>query len=771
MTKPNLNAQKIQRELLQMVELYKAGHSQKAHAAGLKFLSKYGQNFDVLHLLGTIESDHGRLQEATGHWTKALEQKPNHLLLLNKIGALARRMGNEVEAENIFRKAISIDATQPEAHFNLGNCLSSRGEWLPAIQSYTNSIESKPDFVQAYNNLAIALQNFGRPDEAVKVLETGLSRMPTEPKLHVNKARALQAMSLGNAAVAYLRETLNKLGRDFEIMTVLADMEAAQNDFVSAGLHYQEAIKIKPESEVVHNNYGNMLQSVGNLDAAMAHYKQAIKINPSFYQALQNLCNILNARKDYAQSLQYLEKVRAINPKSPYLAGMQMNARLHTCTWDNWSTHTNEVESGVSLGLKTVNPFPPLAFFSNVELLTRSAALWTKNECPERQVLPALQKRTRLPSQKIRVGYYSADLYTHATALLMAGVLEAHSREKFEWIAFSFGPVQEDALSGRVRAAFDQFIDVRSYSDRVVAQLSREMEIDIAVDLKGFTQDARTGIFAERAAPIQVNYLGFPGSMGASYIDYIIADSVIIPDELKQHYSEAVVRLPHCYQTNDNKRPISAVVPTRSSQGLPEHGRVLCSFNNNYKITPQVFDVWMRVLNRFPDCILWLLQDNSRAMENLKREAEVRGVDPGRLVFAPRLRNEDHLSRHRLADLFIDTFPCNAHTTASDALWAGLPMVTCAGETFASRVAASLLTTMSMQDCVTGDLVSYEHKIVELLERRENLHELRERVLLARSQSPLFATGDIAHHLESAFEQMLSRHEANLLPEGFDVKA
>jgi predicted O-linked N-acetylglucosamine transferase (SPINDLY family) len=771
MSKPNFNAQKVQKELLQMVDLYKAGHSQKAHAAGLKFLSKNGQNFDVLHLLGTIESDDGRLQEASGHWTMALEQKPNHLLLLNKMGALARRMGNEEDAEKIFRKAIGIDASQPEAHFNLGNCLSTRGEWLAAIQSYTNSIESKPDFVQAYNNLAIALQNFGRPDEAVKVIETGLSQMPNEPKLHVNKARALQAMALGKAAVAYLRETLSKLGRDFEVLTVLADMEAAQNDFASAGPHYQEALEIKPESDVVHNNYGNMLQSVGNLDAAMAHYKEAIHINPSFYQALQNLCNILNARKDYAQSLQYLEQVCALNPQSPYLAGMQMNARLHTCTWDNWLTHKSEVESGVSLGQKTVNPFPPLAFFTNVELLSKCAALWTKNECPERNVLPAIKKRSRLPGQKIRVGYYSADLYTHATALLMAGVLEVHDREKFEWIAFSFGPVQDDALSGRVRAAFDQFIDVRSYSDRVVAQLSREMEIDIAVDLKGFTQDARTGIFAERAAPIQVNYLGFPGSMGASYIDYIIADSVIITDELKQHYSEAVVRLPHCYQTNDNKRLISDVIPTRLSQGLPELGRVLCSFNNNYKITPQVFDVWMRVLNRFPDCVLWLLQDNPRAMENLKREAEARGVDPGRLVFAPRLRNEDHLSRHRLADLFIDTFPCNAHTTASDALWAGLPMVTCAGETFASRVAASLLNTMSMPDCVTYDLVSYEKKILDLLEKSDSLPDLRARVALARKTSPLFSTDEIARHLESAFEQMMCRYNADLEPEGFDVKS
>lgn len=770
MSKAKIPSNRLKQDLLRMVGFYKSGNAQKAHAEGLKFLGKYGQNFDVLHLLGTIELADGQNNDAWHHWEKALEMNSGHLLLLNKMGSLARKIGKENEAEALFQRAIVSDPSQPEAHFNLGNCFSVRENWLPAIQSFTNAIECNPEFVHAYNNLAIALQNFGRPDEAVKVLETAINKSPNEPRLHVNKARALQAMSLLKAAIAYLNQCLETIGPNFEILTVLADLEAADNDFAAARVHYQQALELQPESEVVHNNYGNMLQSTGHLDEAMMHYKEAVKLNPRFYQALQNLCNILNARKDYAQSLVYLEQVRAINPGSPYLAGMQMNARLHTCTWDDWDIYSKEVEDGVSQGLKTVNPFPPLAFFTRIDLQTRSAELWSENECSEKNILPKLQRKLRTAGQKIRVGYFSADLYTHATALLMAGVLEAHNREQFEWIAFSFGPTQEDALSHRVRAAFDKFIDVRSYSDRVVAQLSREIGVDIAVDLKGFTQEARTSIFAERAAPIQVNYLGFPGSMGSKYIDYIIADKIIIPDELTKHYSEAVVRLPYCYQTNDNKRLIAPNVPSRKSQGLPEHGRVLCSFNNNYKITPMVFDVWMRVLNRFPDCVLWLLQDNPRAVENLKLEAGRRGIDPTRLVFAPRMRNDEHLSRHQLADLFMDTFPCNAHTTASDALWAGLPIVTCAGETFASRVAASLLTTMDMSDCVTYDLLSYEQKIVSLLEQSQSLQVLRERVALGRAQSPLFDTNSIARQLEEAYKLMMQRYEMELLPTGFDVK-
>lgn len=761
---------RVQSELLHIVDLFKSGQHQRAYAEGIKFLDKHGQNFDVLHLLGTIDQSNDRLQEAQSHWAKALEKMPKHVLLLNKMGSLSRHLGNEADAEKLFARAIASDPKQPEAHFNLGNCLSSRGEWLPAIQSYTNAIECNADFLQAYNNLAIALQNFGRPDEAVKVIETALLRAPNEPKLHVNKARALQAMSLLKAAISYLREVLSKIEDSFEILTVLADLEAADNDHASAGDHYKRALFLQPDSDVVHNNYGNMLQSIGQLDAAMAQYKEAVKINPQFYQALQNLCNILNARKDYAQSLDYLDQVRAINPNSPYLPGMQMNACLHTCTWDHWQINSEAVEQGVRRGLKTVNPFPPLAFFDQADLLTRSAALWSQYECAERNILPPFQRAQKNNGQKIRVGYFSADLYTHATSLLMAGVLESHDRERFEWVAFSFGPAKDDPLSRRIRAAFDQFIDVRAYSDRVVAQLSREMAIDIAVDLKGFTQDARTGIFAERAAPIQVNYLGFPGSMGAPYMDYIIADRVIIPDDLKQYYTEAVVRLPHCYQTNDNQRPIASEVPTRQSQGLPEQAKVLCSFNNNYKITPQIFDVWMRVLNRFPDCVLWLLQDNPKAAENLKKEAQKRGVDSSRLVFAPRMRNEEHLARHRLADLFVDTFPCNAHTTASDALWAGLPIVTCAGETFASRVAASLLASMDMIDCVAQDLKDYEEKIVALLEAPNQLNALHQRIELNRLTSPLFDTQASAKHLESAYLGMMGRYQAELPPQGFDVQ-
>ena len=320
----------------------------------------------------------------------------------------------------------------------------------------------------------------------------------------------------------------------------------------------------------------------------------------------------------------------------------------------------------------------------------------------------------RYRHDRIRVAYLSADYHSHATSQLAAGLFDTHDKNRFETVAISFGPDDTSAMRGRLMRAFDRFIDVRDKSDGAAAALIREMEIDIAVDLKGFTQDGRPGILALRPAPVQVNYLGHPGTMGARYIDYLIADRRIVPDGHERHYSEKIVYLPDSYQANDRKRRIAERTPTRADEGLPETGFVFCSFNGSFKITPELFDIWMRLLKAVEGSVLWLLDDNPAAVRNLKREAEARGVSTQRLIFAPRRPVEEHLARHRLADLFLDTLPCNAHTTASDALWAGLPVLTCTGDTFAGRVAASLLSAVGLPELITDSLPSYEALAMKL---------------------------------------------------------
>ena len=346
----------------------------------------------------------------------------------------------------------------------------------------------------------------------------------------------------------------------------------------------------------------------------------------------------------------------------------------------------------------------------------------------------------------------------------MAELFERHDRSVCELIAFSFGPDTNDEMRKRLVAAFDKFINVRTHSDKDVALLSRSLGIDIAVDLKGYTRQSRPGIFSFRAAPLQVNYLGYPGTMGAEFIDYLIADATLIPEANQQHYSEKIAYLPNSYQVNDAKRPISDKAFTRKELGLPQTGFVFCCFNNNYKITPGTLDGWMRILKQVEGSVLWLLEDNPKAASNLIKEAAHRGVGAERLIFAPRMPLAEHLARHRLADLFIDTLPCNAHTTASDALWAGLPVLTCVGEAFASRVAASLLNGVQLPELITSTQSAYEARAIELATNPESLRHVKQELANHRLTTPLFDTQLFARHLEAAYTAMYERYQADLPP-------
>jgi len=392
----------------------------------------------------------------------------------------------------------------------------------------------------------------------------------------------------------------------------------------------------------------------------------------------------------------------------------------------------------------------------DLALQRQAAEIWMRDKCPENPGLGALP--VRMPGSKIRIGYFSADFHNHATMFLMAQVFERHDRSRFELVAFSFGPDTQDAMRARAVAAFDQFLDVRTRSDEAVAALSRELGIDIAVDLKGYTEHERTGIFALRAAPIQVNYLGYPGTMGAPFIDYLIADPVLIPAEARVQYTEKIAYLPHSYQPNDTHRIIADRVFTREELGLPEKGFVFCCFNSSYKITPQVFDVWVRILQQVPGSVLWLFKEHAATELNLRREAVQRGLDPARLVFAPRMELPEHLARHRQADLFLDTLPYNAHTTASDALWTGLPVLTCMGQSMASRVAASLLHALELPELVTQTEQDYEALAVSLAQTPDKLRTLCTKLQENRLTSPLFDTDMFTRDIERLYTRMHTRH-------------
>ena len=440
---------------------------------------------------------------------------------------------------------------------------------------------------------------------------------------------------------------------------------------------------------------------------------------------------------------------------------------MKICSWLGLADSLENISKKVIANEKVVTPFTLLALNDDALLHKKTSEIYVQSRYSLNLALGPIPKS--LENEKIRLGYFSADFHNHATGYLMAELFELHDKTQFELIGFSFGPITNDEMRQRLEKSFDQFIEIGSKSDFEVAQLSRNLNIDIAVDLKGFTQDSRTGIFSYRAAPIQVNYLGYPGTMGTDYIDYIIADKTLIPVEAQSCYSEKVAYLPNSYQVNDRKRVVSDKQYTRQELGLPENGFVFCCFNNNFKILPATFEGWMRILKAVEGSILWLLQDNPWVVDNLKKEAEKQGIAAHRLVFAERMPLSVHLARHRQADLFLDTLPYNAHTTTSDALWTGLPVLTLMGRSFSSRVAASLLNAIGLPELITNTPEEYEALAIELAINPKKLAEIKLKLANNRLTTPLFDTPLFAKNLESAYTKMYKRYQADLEPEHISI--
>ena len=527
------------------------------------------------------------------------------------------------------------------------------------------------------------------------------------------------------------------------------------------------AIALSPGYAIAHCNLGKALRELGQTEAAVKSLDRAIALKPDYLEAYNARGDALAQLKRFRAAAQSYERVLALNPDYPFARGARLHMQMQLCDWAEAGEFTHLAEL-IAQGARIATPFAMAALSSELAVQKIAAQTWVGQKYPERATLPAMAKQPR--RGKIRLGYFSADFHNHATTYLLAEMLEKHDRQRFELFAFSFGPDKNDEMRQRVSAAFDKFIDVRAQTDEEVALLSRQMGIDIAIDLKGFTTDARAGIFACRAAPVQVSYLGFPGTMGAGYMDYLIADHTLIPDSSRQHYVEKIVYLPNSYQVNDSRRPILDKVFTRHEAGLPERGFVFCCFNNNYKITPVTFSGWMRILLRVEGSVLWLLEDNPEAALNLCKEAAKRGVDAQRLVFAQRMPFASHLARHRLADLFLDTLPYNAHTTASDALWAGLPVLTRMGESFASRVAASLLHAVGLPELVTTTQERYETLAVGLSSQPQPLGQLKRRLEANRLTTPLFDTALFCRHIEAAYGAMYDRCQDGLPPDHLDIK-
>lgn len=624
-------------------------------------------------------------------------------------------------------------AREIEKLFVKGTDLHLKGHLAQAKASYEQVLEMQPKHFAALHFLGVIASQCRNPSLAEELIGKAIAIKPDFAEALNNRGIALQELRRFDEALA----------------------------------SYDKAIAIKPDYAKALYNRGSTLKELKRLDEALGSYDRAISLQPDYAEAFHNRGLALQELKRLDEALASYDQALAIKPDLDFLFGFRLGLVMSLCDWRGLSRQLLELEEAVVKGQKATNPFSLLGLIDNPQLQLRASQMYVASKHPPAEMTWNFGKRR--PDKKIRIGYYSADLHNHATSYLMAELFEAHDTQLFELYCFSFGPDSQDEMRQRVSRAFENFYDVADKSDLEIVRMSRDLEIDIAVDLKGFTQDARTGIFSERCAPIQVNYLGYPGSMAAPYFDYIIADKTLIPQASQQHYSEKIVYLPHSYQVNDSKRQISQQLFTKQELGLPETGFVFCCFNNSYKILPATFDGWMRLLKAVDGSVLWLLEGNPTAARNLRQEAEARGVDSSRLVFAERMELQDHLARHRLADLFIDTLPYNAHTTASDALWAGLPVLTQLGKSFAARVAASLLTALDLPELITETQEQYESKAITLAKYPVLLNEIKDKLAQNRLTSTLFNGQIFARHIEAAFTEMYQCYVSGQAPDHITI--
>ena len=678
----------------------------------------------------------GEAPQALECFERVLALDGNDVAALIDRGVALQELGRPAEAILSFDHALELRPKSASALVNRSNTRRMLGRLEEALADLEAALRVKPAFPEALNNRGNVLRDLARLPEALASFDAALALKPDFPTAHTNRGQALLDLKRPAEAVASFEAALRDLPDDPEALFGRA----------SALLRLEQ----RPE------------QAVADFDRASGFGIDRVECLIGKGAALAELERHAEAAKCFAELL-------TLAPSREYARGSWLHSKLQIHDWAELARHVAELEARVRRGERVTHPQSLLSLSDSSELQLRSAQVFARDKYIEQRSLGPCAVRARAAGERLRVAYVSADFGEHPVSHLLVGVLERHDRKHFEPIGVSLRARNSGPFEQRVRAAFDRFIETGERSDEEVARLLRALEVDVAVDLMGYTQGLRLGIFAHRAAPVQATYLGYAGTTGAPYMDYLIADEVVIPAGEERYFSESVVRLPHCYLPNDDRRPI-APLPTREAAGLPSSGVVLCAFTNAYKINPPVFAVWMRLLREIAGSVLWLRGMGEAARGNLQREAQRCGVASSRLVFAPQVAGmAEHLGRQSLADLYLDTQPYNAHSTACDALWAGVPVLTCAGRSFASRVAASVLRAVGLPELITHTLEEYEAQALELLRAPAKLGELREKLSRQRLTAPLFDTERYTRHLERAYLAMHERAALGAPPAAFNL--
>jgi predicted O-linked N-acetylglucosamine transferase (SPINDLY family) len=720
-------------QIEQARQLHRQGNLALAEQIYSQILQTDPGCFSAYLLLGVLRSQQGQGAQGIALIGRALQINPDDFEALSMQGSLLMAEHRFAEALETFDRTLTLWPDLPQGLYNRGLALAMLGRFEEASASYDGTIARQPDFAFAWLNRGIALGRLGRFDAAIESYDRAVVLQPTFVEAVRNRG-----------------DILRKLKR-----------------FEEALASYDRAAALDPGNAVTWNWRGLLLGDMNRLDEAMASYDKAVALKPDYADALVNRASLQWFRmgRRYDGATKDLQRALTSDPFYPCARGELLHIRMHAAEWRDFLQEKTRIDHDIRDGHLVVQPFAYQAVSASPADLAACSRLFAR-------LYPAVPSPAIPRSRshgKIRIGYLSADFREQATAYLTVGLFERHDRDKFEIFAFDNGGGDGSAIRARLENAFDRMIDISHLPDHLAAERIRAEEIDILVNLNGYFGAHRTGIFARRPAPVQVNFLGFPATLGTSYMDYIVADRIVIPEDERHHYSEHVVWLPDCYQVNDSKRPIADDAPTRAESGLPDKAFTFCNFNQSYKITPAMFALWMRILQQVPDSVFWLLDDIPEFRENLRRAAEGHGVAASRLVFAPRVAVDKHLARLKLADLFLDSLPYNAHTTASDALWAGVPLLTCRGATFPGRVAASMLGAAGLPELVTETLEAYEQLAVTLAVDGAQLGAMRQRLQQNRLNCALFDTDRFRRHIEAAYATMWDIWRREEAPRAFSV--
>ena len=782
-----------------------AGDFDKAESLFTQCLQADPSDLAALHDLGVVAARRGQPAQAVVRFERLLGRDPHHVDALLNMALALGDAGRPDAAADAARRAIALRPRDPNVHTVLAHVLVAaqdlagaaaasgqalaldpayapahlrRAQILRDLDNIDGSLAScealirlRPGAAEGFVERGTTLIQAGRLAEAERAFRDALAREPGHASALVGLSRSLLQADDAERAISELERGMAEGTESARLHTLRGLLHQKQGHLQDALVGLRRAIELDPSDATAYLNLGNLFLKTERYQHAVLFSAHAAELKPHLVDAYTQLAEAHRAMGNQAYAITLLEHALGLAPDRLEIRWMACWARMHACEWHDYAARIRDLLAAALAAGHTISPFMIMAF----GLPDLETHLWTRAWAEETMPLPAVPPNRpdrgtlRAPDGRIRIGYLSADFRGHATAALVAELFRLQDRGRFELIGYNIGRDDGSELGRHMTAGLDRLVDVAVLDDRRVADRIAEDDIAILVDLKGFTTDSRPGILAYRPAPIQVNYLGYPGSMGTTLVDYIIADAVVAPFTMQPVFDEAIVHLPHSYQPNDRRRPGPDPAARRADHGLPETGFVFCCFNNNYKFTPLIFGIWMRLLETVPGSVLWLYRGNDLSATNLKAAAVAAGVDGDRLVFAPRAGYEQHLGRLGLADLFLDTLPVNAHTTASEALWCGVPVLTCTGSHFTSRVAASLLTAVGLPELITTDLAAYEREALALARDPARLRALRDRLAANRETAPLFDTPRYVRGFEAALERMVEIREAGQPPTPFAI--